>query len=221
MNSYKISSFTSDEEKAWLADYEHDVELEASNKQVNDGEYKFQLNPGSIDPQTIVMIKDLPYEDKLRFIKMCFKAECISNVSIISNLVVLAQGRLIDEELYDNDDIFFVDDIEFLDICTELRTEIKNFNSKIVTYFLGAFKSITNIVDDSSVHVPNLYFNALASYNINSMSSAMQKADIKWEDVPYVFVGDEIVERVCTGQVVANKILSELFENINLEETEK
>lgn len=216
---FKLSSFSQEDYDKYVADYEHDkkVDEDSLGKEVQPSDYESALNPMVLSPVAFVDVKGLEYDDKKRFIKFCLECEAISNACIVSNLVTVAQGRLIDEELYEREDIFFVDDIEYLDLCTDLRDEILEFNTKIVTYFLAALKSMSSLIGDGAVHIPNEFFVALSSYSLNAISSAMQKVSIDYDNLPAVLNGDVVVEKVCSSKTFANEFMEELLKKITEE----
>ena len=209
----KFTSFTEEDTKQFESDWEHDkkIEEDAHGKEINLNDFKFAFHPKTLSTYTKICIDGMPYEDKLRFIKFCLGCEAISNACIIANLVILAQGRLIDEELYNNEDIFFEDDIEYLDTCTDLREEIRDFNTKLVSYFLASLKSMSSLIPDGAEHIPNIYYNALASYNLTSMSSAMQKVSIDYDSLPAVVNGEIVVDRVCARDGFVEEFMTELL----------
>ena len=223
MEELKLTEFSEADYNQFLEDYKHDKQLDEDAKGcgVDINDYVFKLNPQTFGALVTVNVNEMSYDDKVRFIKLCLDCDCLSNVSIISNLVVLAQGRLIDEELYEKDDVFFEDDIEFLDICTDLREEIKAFNTKLVSYFLGAFKSMSNLIGDGAVHVPNLYYNALSTYSLRAMSSAMQKVSVNYDELPIVLNGEAIVEKVCVKKSAVSEFIDELCKAIPKDEIVK
>lgn len=212
----KLTSFTQEECDAYQQHWNHDkkVDEDSKGKDVLVSEYTFELNPTKFPASTVVNIKELSYEDKVRFVKFCLSCDCLCNASILSNLVILAQGKLIEEDLYDNDNIFFEDDIEFLDMCTDLREEILQFNTNIVKYFLAALKSLSSLIGDGAVHIPNLYFNTLPSYTLNTISSAMQKVSIDYDELPFVFNADVIVNKICAGKSFVEEFMSELLRKV-------
>jgi hypothetical protein len=219
MEDFELEKFSDEDYELYYKHFNDDKEMEeeatlGERKDLED-KFTFELSPANLPNVSLVNIKEMPYDDKVRFLRLCFNCDCIDNACIITNLVILAQGRLIEEELYKNDDVFFNDDLEFLDACTDLRDEIANFNSKIVTYFLGALKSQANYLDDGAVHAPNIYYLALASYNIESISSAMQKATLDYQEVPYVMNSSEIVERILLKKNFVNDFMSNLLETIS------
>ena len=215
-NKLKFTTFSESDYNQFMSNYQHDIELdeEARGKQVSEQDYTFAFNPTKLSPLTLVDVKSLNYEDKKRFFKFCFQCECINNASIISNLVIIAQGKLIDEELYENEDIYFTDDIEYLDLCNDLREEISSFNTQIVLYFFAAMKSLSSILDDNAKHVPNLYFVSLASYTLQNISSAMQKVSIDYNSVPFIYSADEIIDQVCLTKNIVNEFMSSLLSDI-------
>ena len=218
--SMKLSSFTQEDYDKYTADVESDkkMEEEVSGREIEASEYKCPINPMVLSPAAFVDVKGLEYEDKKRFIKFCLGYEALNNACIISNLVTVAQGRLIDEELYERPDIFFVDDIEYLDLCTDLREEILEFNTKLVTYFLAALKSMSSLIGDGAVHIPNEFFVALSSYSLNAISSAMQKVSIDYDNLPTVLNGEVVVEKVCSSKTFASEFMEELLRQITDDE---
>ena len=219
MNDFKLTAFTQEDYDAYNQHWQDDNKMEEGKTadEVNLDDYTFELSPKVLPDVVLVDVKELSYEDKVRFIKFCFNCDCISNACIISNLVILAQGRLIEEELYENKDIFINDDLEFLDACSDLREEILNFNTNIVNYFLGALKSMSNFLDDGAVHIPNIYFLGLSSYNLNSISSAMQKVSLDYDKIPLVMNAEDLVERVCVQKNFVNEFMGQLLEKITAE----
>lgn len=215
-DEFKLTSFSQEDFDKYVSDWEHDkkIEEEAHGKEFSPDDYIFDLNPIKLSPSVIVNIREMEYDDKIRFLKFCFQCECISNASIISNLVILAQGRLIEEELYENIDIYFNDDIEFLDVCNDLREEIKGFNTQLVKYFLASLKSMSSLVGDQATAIPNLYYLALASYNLTTISSAMQKVSINYDELPTVLNGGDVVERVCSKNNFVNNFMEDLLKKI-------
>ena len=216
MNVLKLTSFTQEECDTYQQHWDHDKKLDADSKGkgVPIDEYIFELNPTKLSGSTIVNVKELSYEDKARFVKFCLSCDCLCNASILSNLVILAQGKLIEEDLYDDDNIFFEDDIEFLDMCTDLREEILQFNTNIVKYFLAALKSLSSLIGDGAEHIPNLYFNTLSSYTLNTISSAMQKVSINYDELPFVFNAETIVNKVCASKSFVEEFMSELLRKV-------
>ena len=219
MDSFKLTSFSQEDYDLYYKHFQEDKELEknATSEKDLEGKMVFELGPAHLPELMLVEVKELTYEDKVRFLKLCLNCESIANACIISNLVILAQGRLVEEELYEDVDVFFNDDLEFLDACTDLREEINNFNKHIVIYFLGALKSVANYLDDGAIHIPNIYYLALASYSLQAISSAMQKVDLEYNKVPFVMNADEIVERVCLKKNFVNDFMSTLLETITKE----
>jgi hypothetical protein len=217
MSDFVLTSFTQEEYDKYVSDWDHDLKLDEGSEEVNVDDYKLALHPRKFDALAKVDVSKLPYEDKLRFFKFCLSCEGLNNASIISNLVILAQGRLIDEELYGSEDIFFADDLEYLDACTDLREDIKKFNTKIVTYFLGALKSMSSLIDNGAVHVPNLYYSSLSSYTLTTISSAMQKVSVDYDSIPYVINSQQIVDRICVRKNFVNEFVSDLLKEITEE----
>ena len=213
MADLKLTSFTEEDYNEYLTNWKNDLDMEEQRKgeEIKPEDYTYAFSPLVIGTLDKVDVKELPYDDKLRFLKLCMQTNCISNTCIVSNITILAQGRLIDEELYESDDIFFEDDIEYLDLSNDLREEIKAFNSKIVMYFLAAFKSMNNLISDGAEDIPNLYYTSLASYSLNSMSSAMQKAEVDFNSLPFVTNGRRIVERICAECSFVNKFIDDLL----------
>lgn len=219
MDSFKLTTFSQEDYDLYYKHFQEDKELEknATSEKDLEGKMAFELGPAHLPELMLVEVKELTYEDKVRFLRLCLNCESIANACIISNLVILAQGRLVEEELYEDVDVFFNDDLEFLDACTDLREEINNFNKHIVIYFLGALKSVANYLDDGAIHIPNIYYLALASYSLQAISSAMQKVDLEYNKVPFVMNADEIVERVCLKKNFVNDFMSTLLETITKE----
>ena len=175
------------------------------------------MNPLVLSPLAKVSVKELEFEDKKRFLKVCLSCSCIDNAVIVSNLVVLAQGRLIEEELYEDEDVFFNDDIEFLDICTDLRDDILKFNTNIVKYFLASLKSMASLIGDGAEHIPNTYFIALQSYSLKGISVAMQKVSIDYGQLPKVLNGDVVVDSVCAETSLVGDFMTDLIKKITEE----
>ncbi len=213
---FKLEKFDAADYDKFISDYKQDVKLEenAKGKEIDKEDFKFALNPTILSPVAKVDVKGLEFEDKKRFLKLCLSCNCIDNAVIVSNLVVLAQGRLIEEELYESEDVFFNDDIEFLDICTDLRDDILEFNTQIVTYFLAALKSMASLIGDGAEHIPNTFFIALQSYTMKNISVAMQKVSVNYDELPKVLNGDVVINSICAEATLVGDFMTDLIKQI-------
>lgn len=130
----------------------------------------------SIDPEEILEIKKLPTEDKIKCFKYFLSSDCISNVSVISNLYLLINGiSSIDEESLEDARVFFNSLEEYVDIKLELREELNEFNTHLLEYYLGIVEGIDVNLDELKSHIPNTYFNIFSLVTVNLISKLMLK----------------------------------------------
>ena len=141
-------------------------------------------------------LSDMKTDDKIEFLRYCIKDAGMKNINILTNVILMAQGCDLSEELFAQDDIFFKDAEEYIDVKLALKEDIEEFDRQIVKYYLSAVKSISVLLDDHKFNVPNLYYHTLLAIDINTISRFMNRVDMNFEDIPLIFNADIILSNL-------------------------
>ena len=175
-------------------------------------EYFIELDAGEI-----LGIKELPIEDKIKCFKFFLENEVITNKSVISNIFMLINGiNSFEDDLSEDNRIFFNGLEEYVDIKTELREEISAFKIKMLEYYLGIVKGLTVKLPELKVHITNTYYNVFQLANPIFISKLMV-THLKYVDttkIKPVFNAESIYDRI-NGHVyshtfgIIQRILSE------------
>lgn len=141
-------------------------------------------------------LKELTTSEKTEFLRYCIKDEGMKNINILANIIMMAQGCDLSDELFAQDDIFFNDAEEYIDIKLALKEDIEEFDKKIVTYYFAAVKSCSVLLPDHKFAVPNLYYHTLLAIDIETVSKFMNKVSINYDEVPLIFDADIILSNL-------------------------
>lgn len=130
----------------------------------------------ALNPEEILEIKELTTDEKIECFKFFLTSEVITNVSVISNLYLLIDGiSNIDEDMDNDERIFFSSLEEYVDIKLSIRKEIDEFNIKLLQYYLGVIEGIDVTLDELKVHIPNTHFNLMSLVTVNLISKLILK----------------------------------------------
>ena len=77
----------------------------------------------------------------------------------------------IDEDMDNDERIFFSSLEEYVDIKLSIRKEIDEFNIKLLQYYLGVIEGIDVTLDELKVHIPNTHFNLMSLVTVNLISN--------------------------------------------------
>lgn len=141
-------------------------------------------------------LTEMPTEEKTEFLRYCIQDIGMKNMNILANIILMAQGCDLSDELFAQSDIFFNDAEEYIDIKLSLKEEIEEFDKKIVTYYFAAVKSTSVLLNDHKFNVPNLYYHTLLAIDLNTISRMMNKVSIDYADIPLIFNADIILSNL-------------------------
>ena len=152
-------------------------------------------------------LSEMPTEEKTEFLRYCLKDENMRNINILTNVILMAQGCDLSDELFAQPDIFFKDAEEYIDIKLALKEDIEEFDKKIVMYYLAAVKSISVLLPDHKFGVPNLYYHTLLAIDLNAVSRMMNKVSVNYDEVPLIFNADIILSNLSVKDVSIASVL--------------
>lgn len=171
--------------------------------------------------EEVLEIKGLSTEEKAECFKYFLSTDVISNVSVISNVFILVNGITnIDDDLMDDDRIFFNSLEEYIDIKLEIKHELDVFNTKLVEYYLGVIQGIDVKLDELKTHIPNTYFNVMPLITPNLISKLMLKylPHVNVENVKPAFCAIDIYNKIHNPDNLITGFLQSLASEVELGE---
>ena len=171
--------------------------------------------------EEVLEIKGLSTEEKAECFKYFLSTDVISNVSVISNVFILVNGITnIDDDLMDDDRIFFNSLEEYIDIKLEIKHELDVFNTKLVEYYLGVIQGIDVKLDELKTHIPNTYFNVMPLITPNLISKLMLKylPHVNVENVKPTFCAIDIYNKIHNPDNLITGFLQSLASEVELGE---
>ena len=119
-----------------------------------------------LNNEEVLKIKELSIEDMVTCFKFFLTSEIITNISVISN---------IDDDIVDDERIFFNSLEEYVDIKLQIRREIDEFNTRLLEYYLGIVEGLEVVLDELKTHIPNTHFNVMPLITPQLISKIMSK----------------------------------------------
>lgn len=159
---------------------------------------------------TIIEAKDLPFEDKKRLLSYCMKNDILINASLNTNLILLIKGASLEDSVYADKKVIFKDLEEFLDVKSDLKEEIEQFEKNVLRYYFGAFKSLSIKLPDGKIDIPPMYRNILSVADVNMMSKLVNKHGFDFKDAPLVHDAGIILNEVN----LQNPLIGRFMKNI-------
>jgi hypothetical protein len=126
-------------------------------------------------------IKDLPYDDKVVFMKRIFTEKNIINSSILLNVYTLIKSsNNLDDALFENEAIYFNSIEEYLDMKFDLKTDITVFNKQLAEYFIAVLKGVGVFESDNQdncINIPLIYQRILLITDFFTLSKILLKVN--------------------------------------------
>lgn len=153
-----------------------------------------------------------------KHVMMLDQFETIRNASIILNMLMLLRPyNTFDQSFFDSNLIIFSDIEQFLDVKSELCSEIKNLAIQISQCFMSLCKSMPKIeysVLDDYVKVPNFYASVFQTIDLTALFGIMSQldCDVKFKLTKYADANiyiDSIIEKYQFSISLMNRLLSE------------
>ena len=147
-----------------------------------------------IPSDEVIEIKDMPYDDKIRFMRYCMKFTGLTNGMILTNITFLVYGKNISDEVFGDNRIIFNNLEEYVDARYDLKAEIDKYGRDILMFYLASVKSYNVILPDGKIEIPASYQVILMSSDMKDISALMRKFIIDMHDVPLVFGAEEVIQ---------------------------
>ena len=132
-------------------------------KKVNDIEIESGLN-------IFINLKPLNIQKVQEILSSLLKCDRLSNASIIFNIILLLKTyNTLEDEFFNNKNVYYSSLEDFLDIKNGLKSNIKELNTKLSIYFISIFRSLNKFefsFIDNPVQIPELYKNILLSVDV-------------------------------------------------------
>ena len=152
-----------------------------------------------VNAEDILDIKTLSTEDKVKCFSFFLNSDVITNYSVISNLFMLINGITdIEDDILDDERLFFNSLEEYVDIKLELKPEIEEFKKKLLIYYLGIVEGLNVKIPELKIHIPNTYYNILHFVTPIFISKIMteQLTNIDVNDVKPTFCAESLYDKI-------------------------
>ena len=163
-----------------------------------------------INADDVINAKDMPYEDKIRFVRYCMDFKDLINASALANISFLVYGKNISDEVFSDDRIFFSNLEEYVDAKYDLKAEIEAYGCELLKFYLGALRSYSVILPDGKIPIPSSYKVILSTSELKDISKLMNKFTFSLNEIPLVFDAEFIINafRVQESPIVVDFINS-------------
>lgn len=131
-----------------------------------------------LNKNTRITIKNMDFDSKVVFMKMCMENESLDNYDILLNISFLI-GKKIENEyssinkLLEEKYYYCADILEKTDMPLECKEEIRKVRKKLLEYYLSIIRSKNLYNLEQANHIENLYFNLLRILNKKDMSDIL------------------------------------------------
>lgn len=152
-----------------------------------------------VNAEDILDIKTLSIEDKVKCFSFFLNSDVITNYSVISNLFMLINGITdIEDDILEDERLFFNSLEEYVDIKLELKPEIEEFKKKLLIYYLGIVEGLNVKIPELKIHIPNTYYNILHFVTPIFISKIMteQLTNIDVNDVKPTFCAESLYDKI-------------------------
>ena len=117
-----------------------------------------------------INLKPLNIQKIQEILSLLLKYDKLTNVSIIFNIILLLKTyNTLEDEFFNNQNVYYSSLEDFLDIKNGLKSNIKELNTKLSIYFISIFRSLNKFefsFIDNPVQIPELYKNILLSVDV-------------------------------------------------------
>ena len=140
-----------------------------------------------------VIVRDMPYDDKVRFFKYVMGYNGLVNTHLLTNVSLLVNGKDIADEVFEQDDCPFKSLEEYVDLKFDLKDEIKKYCEGLLIAFLSAIKSLASVLPDGRVDVPGSYRVILMSMNIIDIAKILNRTTELPMNSLYPIINPELI----------------------------
>ena len=138
-------------------------------------------------------LKNCPYDDKVRFMRYVMGDSGLLNAHLLSNIALLISAPELSDDVFEREDCIFNSLLEYVDMKTDLITEIKAYTEALLRYFFSAIKSYNTHLPDNKVDVPVAYASLLMILKIGDISKMMNRATVSTENLELINNAELIV----------------------------
>lgn len=122
-------------------------------------------------------LKNLDTEKISGVLRFVMNDENVNNPSLIFNIILLLKTyNSLDDSFFQNENVYFNSLEDFLDIKSELKQDIRKFNTRLSVYFISCLKSLNKFeysFIDNPEDVPETFKNVLMSIDIFTVSGIL------------------------------------------------
>lgn len=126
-------------------------------------------------------LRELSTEKLIEAFRYSLKIDYLLNRTMLLNIINLIKTQnTLESDFFENPEIYFKDDIEFLDIKSDLTDEIGEFRRELSIYFISLIKSYSKLEVnflDSIVPMPSTFGIIITSLDFFSLSSIFNKSE--------------------------------------------
>ena len=158
-----------------------------------------------------VLIKDMPNEDKIRFLRYVLTYDGLINASLLTNVTFLIYGKNIEDEVFADERIVFNNLEEYVDAKYDLKAEIDEYAKNILKFYFAALKSYGLILNDGKIDIPGSYKAILQVSETADISKLMNKYSFDTKDVPLVFDAETIVN---SFRIMESPIIKDFMDSV-------
>lgn len=170
---------------------------------------------GNIAIDELVILKDLPYDDKIRFIRYCMGYTDLINSSLLVNIAFMVYGSKISEDVFSDTKIAFTNLEEYVDAKYDLKPEIKKYGEDLLKFYLASLKSYDVILPDNKIPIPASYKAILLTSTPRDIAKLMRTYTLDLSTLPLVIGAEEIVDRQSiNGSPVVQDFINFFMENL-------
>lgn len=154
-----------------------------------------------------VNIKDMPFEDKVKFLKCALEDRTVINTNIVANLSYLVGGMNLNDELFADSRVYFKNIEEYVDLKDRLKDEIQQYRDDIAKYFLSAVKSLGVVLPDGRVDIPSTIALIMGAMNWMDFSKIFRVAKFSSDDLVLVNNPEGAIASLVGSRDLFNKFL--------------
>ena len=163
-------------------------------------------------------VKQLPFEDKVRFVKYVMGDARLVNQNLLINIALLVKGNDLADEIFQRPEIFFTTLEEYVDVKFELKDVIKEYAHTLMMYFFSALRSYSLILPDGKERIPEAYAIILCSSTLKDISKLLNKIRVNSEEWILVEGADSIINALFGVTPAIEMLMDELRQHLNKEE---
>ena len=172
--------------------------------------YKYELDHTEFRP--LLVIDKLPIEFKIIAVnKSLNNSNLVDKISLLNIFNLIKSWNSFSDTYFNNKYIFSNSIEEFIDIKLACKTELDNFKTNLVKYFISSLKSYTIQLNSAKlVEIPNIYLTILSLLSLTDIAKLMQDYHVDSKDCGLVVQGIGIIDNFISKIKISDSINSSL-----------